>query len=487
MDLPNKRGHHSCDIFSNINLIQKLASITLVLVWSVVLSNSARAGIAPRLEAALYYNDNVTLATPGQEQEAYITELKPGILLERDGRRFNGRLDYTLQVLNFSGDIDRTDTYHQLLANSTTMLVSQLLFLDAGASYSQQFISPDDDIALDNLSVTENRTDVLTYSLSPYVRQQYGSTANAEYRIGSQRVEYKESATVDQIDSTNSSAFITVESGPRFNQLRWGVTYSYDQIDYDEEGVDTTLQNTLLGLRYQLSPKFGVLTNIGYEDNEYEQVAGEDPPSGTIWSAGFAWTPSRQTSLEITTGERFFGSTASFNFRHRARQTEWLLAYTEDITTTPQLLAEYETGGDLGSGVSANPILRQTTSVIFLKRILFSFSLETSKTIVNAELFKDQREYQDTNQQEDVLSADISWRWRFMPRTTAILSTTWYETNPSVTDRTDRLMSNSLSVERRIRRTVTGIISYGTLKRDSEVESAEYERNLVSMALRAEF
>lgn len=85
------------------------------------------------------------------------------------------------------------------------------------------------------------------------------------------------------------------------------------------------------------------------------------------------------------------------------------------------------------------------------------------------------------------MGARATWNWRITPRTTAIISSTWYETTPSLLDRTDILTDNSVSVERRLRRTVTGIVRYGTLSRNSQDASAEYQRNLLSLALRATF
>ncbi|MGD8570573.1 MAG: TIGR03016 family PEP-CTERM system-associated outer membrane protein, partial [Gammaproteobacteria bacterium] len=369
--------------------------------------------------------------------------------------------------------------------DSTTDLVSRSLFLDARASYSQQFITPEGTIDLDNLSDIQNRADVLTYSLSPYLRQQYGSTANAEYRVSSQRVEYKETTSVEELNSTTNNASIMLESGTAFNQLLWRITYSYNKINYDEQGADSTLQRELLALRYRLTPKFAALGNIGYENNDYAQVVGEDPPSGSIWSAGFAWTPSRRTSLEVTAGERYFGSTGSLNFTHRTRRTQWSLQYTEEITSTPELQAELT--GEVGP--TGNPLFNvtQTTSVILLERWQFSFSFDTGKTIITTDLYDNQVEFQTTKEQESTLGATLTWRWRFMPRTSAVLNTTWYETEPRGSNRTDTLTDAGVSIERQLSRSVTGSLGYGKLTRNSDVPTAEYERNLISLVIRAQF
>lgn len=485
MDLPDNAGHSSRGQHAKTQFTQYFPLILFAVAGIVVFSHSAKAAITPHLDLGLYYNDNATLAPSGQEQQAYITELKPGVLLERNGARFDGRLDYTLQALKFSGDVDSTNTYHQLTADSTTDLVSRSLFLDARARYSQQFITPEGTIDLDNLSDIQNRADVLTYSVSPYLRQQYGTTANAEYRIGSQRVEYTNTTNVSELNSTNNTASIMVENGTAFNQLLWRITYSYNNIKYDEQGADSTLQRELLALRYRLTPKFAALGNIGYENNDYEQVVGAEPPSGTIWSAGFAWTPSRRTALEVTAGERYFGSTASLNFSHRTRRTQWSLQYTEEITSTPELQAELT--GEVGP--TGNPLFNvtQTTSVILLERWQFSFSFDTGKTTITTDLYDNQVEFQTTNEQESTLGATLTWRWRFMPRTTAVLDTTWYETEPRGTNRTDTLTDAGVSIERRLSQSVTGIVGYGKLTRSSDVPTSEYERNLISLIVRAQF
>jgi hypothetical protein len=446
--------------------------------------NLAMAEITPRLELGLYYNDNATLAESGDEQQAYITEIKPGILLVRDGRRFDGRLDYALQGLHFSGDIDETNTHHQLTADSTTMFVPQSLYLDAGATRSQQFITPDGTIDMDNLSDNENRSDVTTYSLSPYIRQRYGVIASAEYRLGYQRVEYEENVGIEEIDSSNSNASINIQSGPSFTELHWQFNYSYNEIDYDENDIDTLFKRSTLGLRSRMSPKFSVLANIGYEDNEYERVLDEEPPSGSIWSAGFAWTPTQRTSLEVTGGERFFGSTASVDFSHRTRRTRWNVTYSEDVTTASQIQAiDMDPDNELGVDI----ILRQTTSVILLERLSFVFSMETGRTTISSSLFKDRRTTEVDNEQEHSLGANFSVDWRFMPRTSVSVELTRYEIEPTASERTDTVTNTRIALQRRIRPSVTGSVGYGALRRESTDGSGEYDRNLISLTVLAEF
>jgi hypothetical protein len=297
-------------------------------------------------------------------------------------------------------------------------------------------------------------------------------------------VEYEESATIEEIDSSNRSASINIQSGPGFNELRWQFAYSYNETDYDESDLDTVFERSTLGLRYRVSPKFAVLANLGYEDNEYERVVDDDPPSGSIWAAGFAWTPTQRTSLEVTGGERFFGSTASVDFRHRTRRTEWSLTYSEEITTIPQIQA---VDVDPENELAVDSLLRQTTSVILLERLAFGFSMETGKTTISSSLFNDQRTTEADNEQEDVLGATVSLDWQFMPRTSASVAVTRYEIDPPASERTDTITNTRIAVERRIRPSITASVGYGTLRRDTTDGSGEYDRNLISLVMLAEF
>ncbi|MCI0505897.1 MAG: TIGR03016 family PEP-CTERM system-associated outer membrane protein [Gammaproteobacteria bacterium] len=450
---------------------------------------SARADITPKLEMYLHYNDNVSLNTSGLEKESIITELKPGLFIEHDGRRFDALINYDVQFLHFSGDVDDDKTYQQLFADTTTMFVPELFYLDARATYSQQFIDPLGTISLDNLSLTDNIADVSTYTISPYVRQRYGVTATGDYRIGYENLTYHGTETISQSDTQIQTASATIESGPRFDDLGWRLFYSYENVKPENE-LDTTFQRSIFSVNYRVRPNFSLIGEIGYEDNRYEHVDTSEIPSGEYWAAGFGWNPSIRTSMEVKAGERFFGNTGSFLFTHRTRRTIWRIEYLEDITTTAQLQVSSQNQDPTqpqDPSMALNPILSQTVEVVFLERFALTFTGTTAKTETSFTMYKDVRTYQEDGGEEEVLGAGLDWRWRIFTRTSVVLDAQWYRQDYRGSERADKTTQSELSLERQIQRTLTGVIAYGWLDRNSNEEEFQYDRNLVSIGVRAEF
>ncbi|HEY5603058.1 MAG TPA: TIGR03016 family PEP-CTERM system-associated outer membrane protein, partial [Gammaproteobacteria bacterium] len=480
----NRRGFQCCKFFCYFSYSNDHRnSLTLPLILSgSLLCASVQAEITPTLETYVHYNDNVSLDPPGLEKYSIITELKPGILIELDGRRLDARIDYDVQFLNFAGDVDDTKTYQQLFADTTTTLAPELFYLDARATYSQQFIDPLGTVSLDNLSLTDNIADVSTYTISPYIRQRYGVFATGDYRIGYENLTYHGTETISQSDTAIKTASVLIESGPRFDDFRWNLSYSYRNVQPDNE-LDTTFQRSLLSLSYRVRPKLRVIGEIGYEDNVYERVDTSEIPSGEYWAAGFGWNPSIRTSMEVKVGERFFGNTGSFLFTHRTRRTTWRIEYLEDIVTTAQLQVDHEND----PLPLPNPIYSQTVEVIFLERFALTFTGTTAKTETSFRMYNDFRTYQEDGGEEEVMGATLDWRWRIFTRTSVLFNAEWYRQEPRATEIVDKTSQAELSIERLIRPALTGVIAYGWLKRDSTEPTSEYDRNLLSIGIRAAF
>jgi hypothetical protein len=68
-----------------------------------------------------------------------------------------------------------------------------------------------------------------------------------------------------------------------------------------------------------------------------------------------------------------------------------------------------------------------------------------------------------------------------------VLDAQWYRQDYRGSERADKTTQSELSLERQIRRTLIGVIAYGWLDRNSNEEEFQYDRNLVSIGVRAEF
>jgi uncharacterized protein (PEP-CTERM system associated) len=288
----------------------------------------------PTLTLRETYSDNITLAPTGNEKSAFVTEVMPGFSLSGIGRRSQFQATYQARGVTYSNDAGGSNLQNYLNARGTTQLVDDLLFVDGTASITNLSTSPYGPQALDSTYAINNRSEVRTYSISPYVRQRYGSLAEAEARYTHQGL----SSDAGGFSNYNSDLLnLRVNSGDAFRVLGWDVTASRRHSSYNAlNSVDNDYLNGTL--RYKLTEQFSVTGSAGYERYTYQSI--NDGPKGASWSVGFDWRPSSRTSLAATAGRRFYGDAYSLNGVHRSRYTTWNVSYNEDITTTQQQLVD---------------------------------------------------------------------------------------------------------------------------------------------------
>ena len=88
---------------------------------------------------------------------------------------------------------------------------------------------------------------------------------------------------------------------------------------------------------YALTRQFRVFGTFGQDWNDYLSSTGI---SGSSYSVGVGWSPTRRTSLEASAGERYFGRTFSLAGSHRTRLTRWRVSYSENVSDISQQFLE---------------------------------------------------------------------------------------------------------------------------------------------------
>ncbi|QAU35392.1 TIGR03016 family PEP-CTERM system-associated outer membrane protein [Janthinobacterium sp. 17J80-10] len=290
-------------------------------------ATAAEWKFTPRVGLTEIYSDNVRLTPAGTERSEFITQVTPGLTITGDGPRLQVRANYEMQ--NFAyGRQGNFSSNHQFSGVADAELVDQLFFLNGQASVSQQPISPFDTQAFSNANQIGNRTDVRTYSVSPYLRHRLGSAAVAEMR-------YSHDSTTSNagglLDSNSDSIRLSVDSGTAFRTVGWGWRYSRQDTDYDNANSLRT-EETAASLRYLLTSRFALTSSVGYEKSNYLSLGTK--PQGSFWQAGVSWAPTSRTNLEASGGHRYYGQSYSLSARHRTRRTVWSLGFSDQVSTT---------------------------------------------------------------------------------------------------------------------------------------------------------
>ena len=288
--------------------------------------------IEPRIAVRETYNDNVSLSAAPERGEL-ITQISPGISIRGRGPRLSGTLDYTADALFYSRTSENDSLFNTLSAAGNLEAVENFLFVDALGSISQQFISPFGARPADITTVTGNRVETRTWSVSPYVRGQALGGHTYELR-NRNTVTTSNQAEVAEVHTQDWSASL---ASP-ITRFGWSIDGSSSDISYDDPLVLNRPDNESSSVRGRLffQPDFSLrLWGIaGYEKNNY--ALGQVEQAYDIYGYGLRWQPTPRTTLEYEWEQRFFGEAPRFNFSHRTRLTSWTASYSKDDSSYQQ-------------------------------------------------------------------------------------------------------------------------------------------------------
>lgn len=303
------------------------------------------------------FSDNICAVPRNTEAEA-IAAVTPRVHLKRDGRRVKmnvmaaveaNSLDY--DEIGCSSDsirglpYGRDSVVPRLNANGSAILVKDFLYFDTRAYAYQTSIDPfNPATGGSNLNGTGNRSTLFSYSASPYIQRKLGDLA-----FVSLRYTWDEQKNRARLIGDSSSEKVDFRLGTDNRGKRFGATVvgRYEKVEYDRQANALSRDNELgsaeLILTWQLSAPLQLIATGGKSFNDF--ISQRDDIDGTYWSAGFRWSPQARTSLELTGGERFFGSAYTFNFNHRMKQGVLAINYNRNISFSRDLRGTPGFGG----------------------------------------------------------------------------------------------------------------------------------------------
>lgn len=495
-------------------------------------SGAADWTITPTLDLKETYTDNVRLARDNEKSD-FVTQINPGITLIGTGPHLKVDTRYVMQNLFYVEDSGENATNHRLRANANAELVDDLFFVDAKGSITQQSISSfGQQTTDDNTNITNNRTNVKTYSISPYLLNHFQNFASSEVRYTHDSVSTTGTGSAVSSALANSQSDkiqMRLASGTDFRRLGWGLNYSKQSIDFDN-GQNVDMESYGGNLRYLVTPHFSLTTTEGYEKNNY--IATNGNSGGAYWTAGFEWNPSLRTSIAASAGRRFFGPTYSVKANHRSRRTVWNVSYSEDVTTTRSqflLPATIDTESFLDQLLTttiSDPIARQqfveafirdnnlptslADSVNFLtnrfflqKRLQASVSFTGVRNIVVLSLFDTKREAQtsqtadsallglsDFSLSENINQVGINalWNRKISQLTSAHINAGYTRTTAPETGREDEFKTFRIGLTKQLQPRVNGTIELRHNELASNQSgSNEYKENSISALINIRF
>ncbi len=451
-------------------------------------SHAINWSVSSFVNAQEIYSDNITLASAENQKSAFVTAVTPGVAIIGRSARIMLNLNYQIQNLyNARGDNQLT-TFHQLRSNGNLVLVPNRFFLNLRSGITQQNTS-NNQIANDNISGSGNRTNVSTFGLAPTWTPRFGNYANGVARINF------DALTTDSPQSGNNNAFsdslivsefAQLNSGNEFKRVKWGLSFNNTE-NNRSSGDNVSFQNTSAIIRTFINKHFNVFAQGGYSNNNFQSITNSSS-NGLYYTLGGQWTPSRFYSIEagygnnrhvtvnITPMQRLNwtttyrendiglnnGKTWQTALNYRTKRSNWMLSHVNDTTTTQAILLQQQT---FTVDINPDPSIEEpgqftviiptlTNDVIVRKIWNISSSYNSAMGRLGANVFNEDRVFQQTNNREKVSGASASWSQRLSARTSAYISPRWQQI-----DRNDAAKDNRYDVVIGLSRSITNHIN----------------------------
>lgn len=304
-----------------------------VALLAVLMAPHARAEIrvVPAVSLNAIYTDNAGLQPDATKQSQFLTALSPSLTLSSNTPRLTLRASLISHLYAYLGERanNTNSSARELSADARATLVDELLFFDGRASVGQQSTSAlGQQVNNNNGYSSANRTEVRTWSASPYLRHSFGSTAEMQLRYTRDSVQTGNTAYGS---STGNGVGLTINSGPTFRTLGWGAMYNRQDVA-DALGRKSRSEMAELNLRLRLSNELSLKAAGGYDRYDFGEFGGNN--AGASRSVGLTWTPSLRSSIDANVGKRYYGNSYGLTAMHRSRNTVWNINYSDAITSS---------------------------------------------------------------------------------------------------------------------------------------------------------
>ena len=434
---------------------------------------------------AINYIDNILLSQPGSEQSDIVYEATPFITVQADSGRMNLELYYQLQALGYSKNNSANTVYHQLYADMNLELSEELFFLDLRTTNSQSIVTSTERMPIGNLAISGNRTNVATYTVSPYISKNFSDNTSMLLR-GTFTKAYYEDDFITYIDSEieNRIYNFSLSNDSETNYIGWSV--GFNRSEFNTNIIpDNFYEDDSLTLTYNKSEQFIPFITVGDEKNSIDQTIMDS--GGGYWNAGLEWNPTPRTSISVAKGARFYGDTSRFSWETRGRFLTIGVDYDETVTSS-SILFGGQSPGQIQQGTASFAGLEDITASVFIsKRFTSRITYQKSKSTISWQVYNDNRKYIATSDVLKYQGSNLSWGWRVAARTEIIFSANWNESKGQTTG-VNTIKDFSIDVTRAVSSRLR--TSLGYRYRNNKItygDGFRYTQNTIYLNVTAEF
>jgi hypothetical protein len=296
--------------------------------------------IEPSITLAEIYTSNVNLAPDGQEEDEWVTRVAPAVSALYKGSAMRLDLNYVLEALVYANDSDRNEVLNQLDADALFDLVGDDLQLRTRGAVYQVNVTPDKPVTSNNINVTGNRADAVSWDVGPQWRRKVlgNSELDGEFLVG--HVNFDDEPRTDDTIGTVTTEIqdvdtmdgrVSLHTLPESDvAVTYDLTYDYSEVDYQASG-EASQAFAYLQLGYRLRPEFEVFA-LGGLDSDFEEFDDASLSEGR-WEVGVA-SGTASSRFEAAVGHRYFGGTWRLNWLRERNDVTYNVRYSESPTTT---------------------------------------------------------------------------------------------------------------------------------------------------------
>ncbi|MGF1544604.1 MAG: hypothetical protein ACFB00_08920 [Parvularculaceae bacterium] len=282
------------------------------------------------------YSDNINLApSPNENGEFVLSTLfsASGIV---STKRFTG---VASGDLDFSLLTDEADfVVNQNLGGAGTATIAEnIAYLDVAGETTRQLVGDNAAFSRNVNAARNQRVNVNSFQLSPYLNREFPSGAVAELRYRYSQA-FTDQDNVGQTaglltDSRSQQVTAAFNTGPAYERLQIGIAATGSRVDetgslaLDDFQYE---QGTVVGdIEYALATRFAVTGAVGFDEIRSDappELIPADELSGFFWRAGFRARPGRKTNLRLEYGDRFGEGFINAQFRYNFSERIYFVA-----------------------------------------------------------------------------------------------------------------------------------------------------------------
>ena len=351
--------------------------------------NAQSVSSSPRLEGSVYISPKFSLTETwtnnlsldnNVSKSGWITEISPGISARSGSGKIKGYLNYSLNVFNHNKNNANNSFQNSLDSSTNIELVDGHGFLNLTGVIAQKTVSA---FSIQNSNfnnLNANKTEVSTYSLTPYYRGKVSRFLGyeAKYSLTTTRAKNE-----DNFSSNTNIASIAINGDDFFGKLSWILSANHQIVSRDNS-EDTKVDSLKISINYPIINNLIFSVSGGREIQNYTSVAQK-----SSWTSGMGinWAISETTKLSLGIENNPLGKMHSLNFEHRTPRTSWRFSDTKSTSfstavNSSSLNGNFDLLFNQFSSIESDPIKRAQ----LVNNYLQAYGIDRNSTAVNGYL-----------------------------------------------------------------------------------------------------